>query len=216
MEYSFGLYDVVRVDHFRGFDEYYSIPAGSENAVHGTWEKGPGIDIFNKMRERFGTLDIIAEDLGFLTPSVLKLVKDTEFPGMKVLEFAFDSREESDYLPHNYTQNCVVYTGTHDNNTIRGWYEELSQEDRQLSIDYMNNGRTQREEIHWDFIRLALASVAKLAVIPVQDYLGLGVEARINVPSTLGKNWRWRLGPGEITEEIVEKCRKIARLYGRA
>lgn len=216
MEYSFRLYDVVRVDHFRGFDEYYSIPAGSENAIHGVWEKGPGIDIFRRMGEKFGKLDIIAEDLGFLTPSVLKLVKDTGFPGMKVLEFAFDSREESDYLPHNYTPNCVVYTGTHDNNTIRGWYEDLSLKDRQFSIDYMNNGKTPREEIHWDFIRLALASVARLAVIPVQDYLGLGVEARINEPSTLGKNWRWRMVSGEITEELLEKCRKTARLYGRA
>ncbi len=216
MEYSFHLYDVVRVDHFRGFDEYYSIPAGSENAIHGAWEKGPGIDIFRRMGEKFGKLDIIAEDLGFLTPSVLKLVKDTGFPGMKVLEFAFDSREESDYLPHNYTQNCVVYTGTHDNNTVRGWYEDLSPEDRQFSIDYMNNRSTPREEIHWDFIRLALASVARLAVIPVQDYLGLGVESRINEPSTLGKNWRWRMVSGEITEELLEKCRKTARLYGRA
>ena len=144
MEYSFRLYDVVRVDHFRGFDEYYSIPAGSENAIHGTWEKGPGISIFNRMEEQFGKLDIIAEDLGFLTPTVLKLVKDTGFPGMKVLEFAFDSREESDYLPHNYTPNCIVYTGTHDNNTIRGWYEELSPEDKQLSVDYMNNAGTRK------------------------------------------------------------------------
>ena len=133
-----------------------------------------------------------------------------------MLEFAFDSREESDYLPHNYTPNCVVYTGTHDNNTIRGWYEDLSFNDRQFSIDYMNNGKTPREEIHWDFIRLALASVARLAVIPVQDYLGLGVEARINEPSTLGKNWRWRMVSGEITEELLEKCRITARLYGRA
>ena len=216
MEYSFRLYDVVRVDHFRGFDEYYSIPAGSENAIHGTWEKGPGIGIFSRMEERFGKLDIIAEDLGFLTPTVLKLVKDTGFPGMKVLEFAFDSREESDYLPHNYTPNCIVYTGTHDNNTIRGWYEELSPEDRQLSVDYMNNAGTPKEEIHWDFIRLALASVAKLAVIPVQDYLGLGAEARINEPSTLGKNWRWRMLTGELTDGLIEKCKSMARLYGRA
>lgn len=215
MEYSFRLYDVVRVDHFRGFDEYYSIPAGSENAIFGTWEKGPGIDIFNRMHKTFGKLDIIAEDLGFLTPSVLKLVKDTGFPGMKVLEFAFDSREESDYLPHNYTTNCVVYTGTHDNNTIRGWYEDLSPEDKQLSVDYMNNAGAREDQIHWDFIRLALASVAKLAVIPVQDYLGLGGEARINEPSTLGKNWRWRMLSGELTDELAEKCRKIAKLYGR-
>lgn len=215
MEYSFRMYDVVRVDHFRGFDEYYSIPAGSETAIHGTWEKGPGIEIFQKMQEKFGKLDIIAEDLGFLTPSVLKLVKDTGFPGMKVLEFAFDSREESDYLPHNYTTNCVVYTGTHDNNTIRGWYEEMDEADRQLSVDYMNNAHTPGDEIHWDFVRLALSSVAKLAVIPVQDYLGLGGEARINTPSTLGKNWRWRMLSGEITDEIAVKCRKMAKLYGR-
>lgn len=167
------------------------------------------------MQEKFGKLDIIAEDLGFLTPSVLKLVKDTGFPGMKVLEFAFDSREESDYLPHNYTTNCVVYTGTHDNNTIRGWYEEMVEADRQLSIDYMNNAHTPEDEIHWDFVRLALASVAKLAVIPVQDYLGLGGEARINTPSTLGENWRWRMLSGEMTDEIAVKCRKMAKLYGR-
>ena len=215
MEYSFRMYDVVRVDHFRGFDEYYSIPAGSENAIHGTWEKGPGIEVFQKMQEKFGKLDIIAEDLGFLTPSVLKLVKDTGFPGMKVLEFAFDSREESDDLPHNYTTNGVVYTGTHDNNTIRGWYEEMDEADRQLSVDYMNNAHTPGGEIHWDFVRLALSSVAKLAVIPVQDYLGLGGEARINTPSTLGENWRWRMLSGEITDEIAVKCRKMAKLYGR-
>lgn len=215
MEYSFRLYDVVRVDHFRGFDEYYSIPAGNENAVHGTWEKGPGIAIFQKMRERFGTLPIIAEDLGFLTPSVLKLVKDTGFPGMKVLEFAFDSREESDYLPHNYTSNCVVYTGTHDNNTLRGWYEEMDEADRRLSVEYMANGHTPLSEIHWDFIRLALSSVARLAVIPVQDYLGLGTAARINEPSTLGKNWRWRLLPGQLTDATIERCRRMAKLYGR-
>lgn len=215
MEYSFKLYDVVRVDHFRGFDEYYSIPAGSETAIHGTWKKGPGIEIFQKMQERFEKLNIIAEDLGFLTPSVLQLVKDTGFPGMKVLEFAFDSREESDYLPHNYTSNCVVYTGTHDNNTLQGWYRDLSPHDREFSIEYMANGHSSKEKIHWDFIRLALSSVAYLAVIPVQDYLGLGEEARINVPSTLGKNWRWRMLDGEFTEELTKECRRMAKLYGR-
>lgn len=215
MEYSFSLYDMVRVDHFRGFDEYYAIPAGNETAVYGTWEKGPGMGIFCKMRERFGELPIIAEDLGFLTPSVLELVKNTGFPGMKVLEFAFDSREESDYLPHNYTPDCVVYTGTHDNNTIRGWYEDMDGADRRFSAEYMANGSTPPEEIHWDFIRLALSSVARLAVIPVQDYLGLGSCARINEPSTLGKNWRWRLLPGELTEDLTDRCRRLAKLYGR-
>lgn len=218
MEYSFDLYDLVRVDHFRGFDEYYAIPYGNETAEFGKWEQGPGIDLFHQMKTSFqvGQLPIIAEDLGFLTPSVLKLVKDTGFPGMKVLEFAFDSREESDYLPHNYTSNCVVYTGTHDNDTIRGWYEKMSDDDRDFSIEYMNNGDTVLSQIHWDFIRLALASVSKLAVIPVQDYLGLGSCARINIPSTLGHNWRWRLLPGEFTKELAVRCRQLAGLYGRA
>lgn len=217
MEYSFSLYDIVRVDHFRGFDEYYSIPSGSKTAQGGHWVKGPGIGIFNRMQEHFHTktLPIIAEDLGFLTPTVEKLVEDTGFPGMKVLQFAFDSREAGNYLPHNYSANCVVYTGTHDNNTIRGWYSQISEDDKAFSIDYMNNGCTPGTEIHWDFIRLALASVAKLAVIPVQDYLGLGTEARINEPSTLGGNWRWRLLPGELTPDIISRCRHLAVLYGR-
>ncbi len=216
MEYSFRLYDVVRVDHFRGFDEYYSIPYGNKTAEHGQWEKGPGIEIFRRMEEHFGTHDlpIIAEDLGFLTPSVLKLVADTGFPGMKVLEFAFDSMDDSDYLPHNYPKNCVVYTGTHDNDTVRGWFDKLPEPVRQMALTYAN-GRHEGPWVHWDFIRLALASVADLAVIPVQDYIGLGSEARINEPSTLGDNWKWRLQKGELTDEICQKARRMARLYGR-
>lgn len=215
MSYCFRLYDVVRVDHFRGFDEYYSIPYGNKTAVDGEWRKGPGVSIFLKMMEEFGVVDIIAEDLGFLTPSVIKLVEDTGFPGMKVLQFAFDSREKSNYLPCFYNQNCVVYTGTHDNDTVKGWYGKLNQEDRKLSVSYMNNGSTPEEEIHWDFIRLAQSSVAELCVIPLQDYLGLGSEARINTPSTLGGNWCWRMKPGAFTDEIAAKCLKMTQLYGR-
>ena len=215
MEYSFLLYDVVRVDHFRGFDEYYSIPAGSENAIGGAWEKGPGIDFFEEMKKAFGELDIIAEDLGFLTPSVKNLLKETGYPGMKVLEFAFNSWEESDYLPHNHTQNSVVYTGTHDNDTLKSWYYSLSQEDRRFADNYMNTTNPSEEQVSWNYIRLALQSVARLAIIPVQDYLGLGCEARINEPSTLGKNWRFRLLPGELTEDILNKCRELTFLYGR-
>ncbi|MBE5993390.1 MAG: 4-alpha-glucanotransferase [Paenibacillaceae bacterium] len=215
LEYSFCLYDTVRVDHFRGFDEYYRVPAGREDAMVGTWEKGPGIQLFTQFKERFGDLDIIAEDLGFLTPSVLDLLSETGFPGMKVLEFAFDANGESIYLPHNYSKNCVVYTGTHDNQTLRSWYEDLSEADRNFSRRYLNNYNTSGDEIHWDFIRLALASVANLAVIPVQDYLGTGRNGRINEPSTLGNNWKWRLKPGEITEDLVLKCRELALLYGR-
>lgn len=215
MEYCFRLYDVVRVDHFRGFDEYYSIPAGETTAMYGHWEKGPGVSVFKKMKEVFGKVDIIAEDLGFLTPSVMKLVEDTGFPGMKVLQFAFDSREKSNYLPYFYGQNSVVYTGTHDNDTVRGWYQTMASEDRQFAIDYMNNAKTPEEEVHWDFVRLALSCVANLAVIPMQDYLGLGSEARINTPSTLGCNWTWRMKDDEFTSELKQECRRLNALYGR-
>lgn len=217
MTYSLHLYDVVRVDHFRGFDEYYAIPYGDKTAEYGHWEKGPGIEIFRKMQQWFecGELPIIAEDLGFLTPTVLELVRESGFPGMKVLEFAFDDTENSAYLPHKYGENCVVYTGTHDNDTLAGWFASMNDRDRAFAREYMGNERTPAEEVHWDFIRLAMASVAKLAVIPVQDYLGLGTEARTNEPSTLGKNWRWRMLPDELDEELIGKCRRMARIYGR-
>ena len=215
LRYCFKLYDVVRVDHFRGFDEYYAIPYGDKTAEFGKWQKGPGIELFEAVKKELGETDIIAEDLGYLTESVLKLVRDTGYPGMKVLQFAFDSREESDYLPHNYGHNCVVYTGTHDNNTILGWIDEMAPEDKALAVKYMNNAHTPKEELPWDFIRLALASVADLAVIPIQDYLCLGGEARINKPSTLGNNWKWRLLSGQITEELTEKMYDMTKLYGR-
>ena len=217
MEYCFALYDLVRVDHFRGFDEYYSIPYGQDTAVNGKWEQGPGIEIFRRMEEYFGKkeLPIIAEDLGFLTPSVYRLLEETGFPGMKVLEFAFEEGGRSPYLPHNYTQNCVVYTGTHDNDTLAGWYKAMDIEQKEFSIEYLGNSLTPVDQVHWDFIRLALRSVAELAVIPVQDYLGLGTEARTNEPSTIGKNWRWRLLKGQLDEKTLRRCRKLAEAYGR-
>ena len=215
MEYSFGLYDVVRVDHFRGFDEYYAIPAGHATAEIGEWRKGPGIELFDVIKEKLGDLDIIAEDLGFLTPSVLQLLKDSGFPGMKVLEFAFNPGEESDYLPHNYPHNCVVYTGTHDNDTLQGWFSDLDWGSKDFSYRYMGNHRTPTEEIHWDFIRLALGSVARLAIIPVQDYLGLGRDCRINEPATLGGNWTWRLRAGELNHDIISRCWHMAKWYSR-
>ena len=163
---------------------------------------------------------IIAEDLGMLTPAVHRLLKSSGYPGMKVLQFAFDSREESDYLPHNYTRNCVVYTGTHDNDTILGWYKSLPGEDRRLCDDYLNLYHCLKEEepdksAAWELIRAALASVASLAVIPMQDYLGLDSRARINTPSTIGDNWKWRMKDGDFTEELAEKIKEMTRLYGR-
>lgn len=215
VSFCLNLYDVLRVDHFRGFDAYYSIPYGDETAEHGHWEQGPGKELFRTLKEALGEMHIIAEDLGYLTDSVIELVRDTGFPGMKVLQFAFDSREESDYLPHNYDKNCVVYTGTHDNDTIFGWYETLAAPDKELSIRYMNNADTPVNEIQWDFIRLAMASVADTCIIPMQDYLGLGSEARINVPSTLGTNWKWRMKKGQIDDALAERICEMSRLYGR-
>lgn len=215
LRYCFILYDVVRVDHFRGFDEYYAIPYGDKTAEFGKWEPGPGLELFEAAKRELGEMDIIAEDLGYLTESVLQLVKDTGYPGMKILQFAFDSREESDYLPHNYSSNCVVYTGTHDNDTVLGWLDEMAAEDLEFAKQYMNNADTAKEDLPWDFIRLALASVADKAIIPIQDYLCLGGEARINRPSTLGINWKWRLLPGQIKDEMLEKMKEMTKLYGR-
>ena len=209
------LYDVVRIDHFRGFDEYYSIPYGDTTARNGHWEKGPGIALFEAAKNRLGELNIIAEDLGYITDSVKKLVADSGFPGMKVLEFAFDSREKSDYLPYTYEKNSVVYTGTHDNETIAGWYAGLDKSDLKMCTDYMNIDRIPGKEYHWDFIRLAMLSVSDLCVIPIQDYLGLDNRARINHPSTLGTNWRWRLAKGQLSAPLLKEIREMTRISGR-
>ncbi len=215
LEACYRMYDVVRIDHFRAFDEYYSIPAGRKTAEIGEWLPGPGYEFFETMKKKLGKKDVIAEDLGFLTPSVIKLVKKTGYPGMKVLQFAFDSREENDYLPHNYDHNCVVYTGTHDNDTTLGWYDKLAKKDKAFCRRYLNLGRRNSRAVKWEFIRAALSSVADLAVIPMQDYLGLGSEARINTPSTLGGNWEWRMKKDAFTRELAQEIRDMTKLYGR-
>lgn len=213
--HCFALYDIVRIDHFRGFDEYYAIPYGEKTARNGKWQQGPGMDLFGAVREQFGDLPIIAEDLGFLTDSVRRMLKESGYPGMKVLQFAFDSREESDYLPHNYERNCVVYTGTHDNNTVMGWYDELAPEDKKLAVDYLHNAYTPKKEIYWDYIALAMRSVADTCIIPVQDYLGLGKEARINTPSTLGGNWVYRLPKKTFDAAKIRKIRRMTEICAR-
>lgn len=218
LEYCFRLYDVVRIDHFRGFDEYYSIPYGATTAVDGHWEKGPGMALFARVEEALGRREVIAEDLGYVTDSVRELVRSSGFPGMKVLEFAFDSRDSgcaNDYLPHNYGENCVAYTGTHDNETIRGWFDSISTEEQEMAREYLCDSRTPKKELNWAFISLIMRSSARICIIPMQDYLGYGNECRMNKPSTVGINWKWRLTEGELTEELKKKLYDMARRYGR-
>lgn len=218
IEYCYKLYDILRIDHFRGFDEYYSIPFGASSAVEGRWEKGPGTELFKAVEAKLGKREVIAEDLGYLTDSVRKLVNDCGFPGMKVLEFAFDSRDSSgaqNYLPYNYKENTVVYTGTHDNETIAGWFKNIRDEERKAARLYLNNRYTPEKEIYWDFVCLAMASVSKWCVIPMQDYLGLGNEARMNTPSTVSVNWRWRLSKNAFDKSLAEKIYAITQCYGR-
>ena len=215
IDYCFQLYDVVRIDHFRGFDEYFSIPADAKTAAGGHWEKGPGIELFETINARLGEKQIIAEDLGYVTETVKKLLKDSGYPGMKVLEFAFDPREETDYLPHGYDKNCVVYTGTHDNETLVQWYKGLDDESRAFTLEYMNNEHTPEDKKYWDFVRMAMLSTANTCIIPVQDYMGLDKEARINFPSTLGNNWKWRMKPGMISDELNKKIYALTKLSAR-
>ena len=216
------LYDVIRIDHFRGFDEYYSIPAGADTAKGGRWKKGPGKALFKAIKKELGKTPIIAEDLGFITDTVRKLVKDTGFPNMKVLEFAFDGRDSgsssdktNDYLPFNYDKNCVVYTGTHDNETARGWLSSIQKAEYDELMDYMDCHSKKKDVIARKLVRTALASTADMCIIPMQDWLGLGNEARINTPSTLGENWKWRMSRDDISDALAEEIRELTVLYGR-
>ncbi|WP_238906336.1 MULTISPECIES: 4-alpha-glucanotransferase [unclassified Clostridium] len=208
------LYDVIRIDHFRGFESYWSIPYEEDTAINGKWVKGPGNKLFKAIKDALGNINIIAEDLGYLTQEVIDFREETGFPGMKVLQFAFDTREESDYLPHNYNKNCVVYTGTHDNDTFMGWFENSgNKEDVSHAVKYLKLNKD--EGYNWGFIRGAWSSVGALAIAPIQDFLGLGSEARINTPSTLGANWKWRAKAEQLTGELADKINEITSLYGR-
>ena len=214
----FAMYDVVRIDHFRGFDEYYAIPYGDKTAKNGHWEQGPGMDLFHAVEAALGKREVIAEDLGFMTDSVRQLVKDSGFPNMKVLEFAFDSRDtgsRNDYLPHNYNENCVAYTGTHDNQTISSWFQTITDEERSMAREYLCDEFTPDEKLHRTFISLIMRSRAKLCIIPMQDWLGLDDKSRINVPSTVGTNWKWRLLPTDLPDTLKEEICKTTQIYGR-
>jgi 4-alpha-glucanotransferase len=206
--------DLLRIDHFRGFESFWAIPEGEKDARNGHWVKAPGEKFFNLLQERLGELPIVAEDLGIITPEVEALRDQFGFPGMKVLHFAFDSGPGNPYLPFNYGRNCLVYTGTHDNDTTVGWYKKRNAEQKERVRQYL--GGSGPEGIHWNMIRLALGSVANQAVIPLQDILGLGSEARMNTPSSLGDNWSWRYRRDELTNELRERLRLLTELYGRA
>ena len=214
LRHALTLYDVVRIDHFRGFESYFAVPYGELTAKNGHWVKGPGNDLFDALTAALGNdLPIIAEDLGFLTPAVRELLEKSGFPGMKVLQFAFDSREDSDYLPHHYSRNCVVYTGTHDNDTILGWTETAEAEDVLMARRYLHVD--DEEGFNWSMMRAALMSVADTAILMMQDIIGLGSEARINTPSTLGGNWQWRISDGCINDWLAGIVRENTALYGR-
>ncbi len=210
------LVDILRIDHFRGFDSYGAIAATEPTAVKGQWRPGPGKAFFDHMQQELGDLPLIAEDLGEITPGVEKLRDQLGFPGMKILQFAFDGQSANPYLPHNYPDaNCLVYTGTHDNNTSNGWFygPETSEAMKQTVLEYMNLGH--RDEFHWQFIRLAMQSVARLVVFPVQDILGYGERFRMNTPGRADGNWLWRLTPGALTPEIGRRLLRLTELYGR-
>ena len=208
------LYDIVRMDHFRGLEAYWSIPYGDETAKGGKWITGPGMDFVNAVKKGLPELNMIAEDLGFLTQEVLDLRDASGFPGMKVLEFAFDSREPSDYLPHTYVSNTVCYTGTHDNMTMRQWFENATAEAVEYATEYMN--LSEKEGLVWGVVRTAYASVSDMCVIQMQDLLNLGAEARMNFPGTLSDaNWTWRADADFMNEDLGKKILNMTKLYGR-
>jgi len=208
---TFTQVDILRLDHFRGFAAYWEVPADQDTAINGRWVRGPGADLFQALDRQLGGLPIIAEDLGLITPDVLELRDQFGFPGMKVLQFAF-SDSENVYLPHNHTPNSVVYTGTHDNDTTVGWFRELSEADREWVRAYLGRDG---HDIAWELLRLAMMSVADMAIVPLQDVLRLGGEARMNQPGRLGGNWAWRFRAGQLDDGLIAGLRFLTTIYGR-
>lgn len=208
--------DLVRIDHFRGFEAAWHIPAADATAERGRWAPGPSAAFFNALREALGSLPFIAEDLGFITPPVIALRDRFKLPGMRILQFAFGGGAEDTHLPHNYEPNCIVYTGTHDNPPTRGWYEQLSASDQTTIMRYLDRDIDDAGEITWPLIRLALASVARLAIIPLQDVLNLGLEARMNIPGSSSGSWRWRFQSFAEAEERLQRLGTLAAMFNRA
>ncbi len=206
--------DIIRIDHFRGFAAYWAVPSEETTAINGEWVHAPGKELFEAIEKELGILPIIAEDLGDITPDVYELRDYFNFPGMKILQFAFDSGEENDYLPHTYPQNCVVYTGTHDNDTVLGWYQNASEEDKKWVREYLSVTGN-KKTINWDFIRAAWASTANIAITPLQDILGLDSSARINTPGKPDGNWQWRFKSRDVNARLAEKLYKLTKTYYR-
>ncbi len=217
LRHNFSVTDAIRIDHFRGFESYWSIPAGEETAVNGKWLEGPGKNFFLEMEKRIAPLPIIAEDLGIITPAVDKMRKELGYPGMRIILFAFDGKPDNSYLPHNYDKNTVVYTGTHDNDTAVGWFlnPEISSEDKIRAKKYSNNKDQDLGTFHLDLIHLAYASVADTVILPIQDVLGFGNDCRINTPGTIEDNWQWRCAERFITPELASYLKEQVSLYGR-
>jgi len=209
---SFKIYDVLRIDHFKGFSDFWQIDKDAENAVNGTWEAGPGIELFQKIKEQLGDLPIVAENLGFIDAKAEKLLDDSGYPGMKILQFAFPGEDNLD-RPHHYTQNSVAYTGTHDNDVVNGWYEKLSESEKELVSEYLN--RRDDETITEAMIRGIYSSVSDYAIVTMQDLLDKDATSRMNVPSTVGGNWEWRMVAEDLTEERKEFLRNITVRYSR-
>ncbi|MBE6546591.1 MAG: 4-alpha-glucanotransferase [Ruminococcaceae bacterium] len=218
LSHAFALFDAVRIDHFRGFDSYYSIPYGAKNAVGGHWEQGPGMELFRAVENVLGKREIIAEDLGYMTDSVRRLVKDSGFAGMKLLQFGFDPSDEgfsNEYLPHTYPENSVAYPGTHDNPTLRGWLDGLSAGEKAMLRDYLWDHHTPDSELCDSLLALLMRSPSRLCILPLQDLWGLDDSARINRPSTLGGNWTWRMPPDALSDATAWKLRRLSAVGGR-
>jgi 4-alpha-glucanotransferase len=216
IEHNLKLFDVLRIDHFRGLVAYWEVAAGEKTAINGRWVNVPVTSFFERLRQHCPYLPLIAEDLGIITPDVQEVIKQLDIPGMKVLLFAFgDNSADNPYAPHNHVRKCVVYTGTHDNNTIKGWFEKEAPADEKRNLARYLGKEVSAGEISWDFIRMAMMSVADTIIVPMQHILGLGDEARMNIPSTVEGNWEWRLNADHLTSSLRDKLRDFTEIFGR-
>ena len=214
VRHALGIYDLLRIDHFRGFESYWAVPYGETTAKNGRWVKGPGMALVGVLTGWFHDIEFLAEDLGYPTPEVTQLLADSRLPGMKVLEFAFDSRDTSSYLPHSYGENCICYTGTHDNAPLALWRTEADKADIAFAVQYL--GLNDREGFNRVIFRGDMSSVAKLFVAQMQDWLDLGAGHRMNIPGTSRGNWEWRMLPGEASKKLAGQIREMTRIYGRS